>query len=114
MSTNELNNNVDVTTNIPSHYRSNTPYTAMPENPKNGGIYGGVSSKKPWMPILITPTATNYIVNNLKSANPPPGAREQYIGTNRLGNNYVSMPNVYWFNDGQYDNRGPFNLKVTK
>ena len=40
----------------------------------------------------------NYVHHNLRSANPPPGATEQYVGTDRLGNNYVSMPGTYWFN----------------
>ena len=39
----------------------------------------------------------NYVHHNLRSANPP-GATEQYVGTDRLGNNYVSMPGTYWFN----------------
>lgn len=121
MSTNRLNNCdksndflVDVRTEIPHHYRNNNPNTAMPANPVNGGIYGGPSSNKPWMPIAITPTATNYIQHNLLSANPPPGATKQYIGTNRLGNNYTAMPEVYWYNDVHPQNTGPFNLKVTK
>jgi len=121
MSSNKLNNcfktsnyTIEVKSNIPSEYRANDPNTSMPQNPKNGGIYGGNSSKEPWMPISITPTATNYIKNNLKSANPPPGATEQYIGTNRLGNNYTSMPEIYWFDDGHWRSKGPFNLKVTK
>ena len=44
----------------------------------------GNESNKPWMPIKVTPTATNYIQNNLLSANPPPGATEQYVGTKEL------------------------------
>lgn len=121
MSTNRLNNCdkskdylVDLRTDIPPQYRSNNPHTAMPANPINGGIYGGESSKKPWMPIAITPTATNYIHRNLLSANPPPGATEQYVGTNRLGNNYSATPEVYWMNEVHPQNHGPFNLKVTK
>ena len=121
MSTNELNSCftsknylVDLKTDIPSQYRSKDPHSAMPANPVNGGLYSGPSSKKPWMPIDITPTATNYIHRNLLSANPPPGATEQYVGTNRLGNNYTATPEVYWMNNVHQQNPGPFNLKVTK
>ena len=97
--------------NIPAENRSSGPNKAMSEGPPNGGLYGGPDCDRPWMPIKITPTATNLISNNLLSANPPPGAIEQYIGTNRLGNNYTSMPEVYWFVN---KNQGPYNLKVTK
>ena len=119
MSSNELNckqpnYSVEVNTDIPHHYRSSNPHTPMPENPVNGGIYGGPSSKKPWMPIAITPTATNLITRNLLSANPPPGAIKQFIGTNRLGNNYTSMPGVVWYNNVHPDNIGPFNMKATE
>ena len=62
----------------------------------------------------LTPTATNMIHNNLRSANPPPGATEQYPGTNRLGNNYVAMPGVYWYADTHPVNKGPFEMKVTE
>ena len=35
---------------------------------------------------------------------------EQYIGTERLGNNYAPMPGTYWYNpEGQH---GQFNIKV--
>ena len=78
--------------------------------PANGGLYGGSQCDRPWMPIDVTPTATNYIMNNLLSANPPPGAIEQYIGTNRPGNNYTAMPNIYWF---VKEDQGPYNIKVT-
>ena len=71
----------------------------MPPSQKNGGLYSGEQSNKPWASIPVTPTATNYINNNLKSANPPPGATKQYVGTNRFGNNYVPTPGVKWYND---------------
>lgn len=90
--------------------RSSNPDSKMPQRPPNGGLYGGPQQDRPWMPIDVTPTATNLIVNNLKSANPPPGAVEQYVGTNRLGNNYTAMPDVYWHTNV---NRGPYNLKTT-
>ena len=99
---------VDIRTDIPYHNRSSSHLKKMNPCPVNGGIYGGPELNAPWMPIKITPTATNYISRNLLSANPPPGAVEQYVGTNRVGNNYTAK---------QYslvqpkNNTGPFNLK---
>jgi len=78
--------------------RSYNPNISMPPSPKNGGLYGGEQSNKPWASIPVTPTATNYINNNLKSANPPPGAIYQYVGTDRFGNNYTPTPGVKWYN----------------
>jgi len=88
---------VDSDGTVPLELRASGPDDAMPPSPPNGGLYGGVQSTKPWANIPITPTATNYIQNNLKSALPPPGATEQYPSTNRLGNNYVAMPGVFWY-----------------
>ena len=63
--------------------------------------------------IPVIPTATNMIQNNLKSANPPPGATSQYPGTNRDKNNYIPMPGVYWYHDTHPMNVGPYSIKVT-
>ena len=94
--------------------RSSGPNTAMPPSPINGGVYlAPQASPKPWLPIPVTPTTTNYIHNNLKSANPPPGAMEQYPGTNRPGNNYISMPGIYWYENTNKINTGPYKMKVT-
>ena len=101
-------------TPIPPGERASNPFDVMPPRPPNGGLYGGPDCDRPWLPIDVTPTATNYIANNLRSANPPPGAIEQYVGTNRLGNNYTAMPESYWYNNTTELNPGPFNLKVTK
>ena len=64
----------------------------------NGGLYGGEQSTKPWASIHVDVNQNNLMQNNLKSANPPPGASEQYVGGNRLGNNYVIMEKIKWFN----------------
>ena len=72
--------------------------TALPESSPNGGLYGGPQSTEPWANIPVTPSGTNLIHYNLRSANPPPGATEQYVGTDRLGNNYNPMIGVYWYN----------------
>ena len=102
---------VEYKTKIPYEFRSSGPNSCMPPLPKNGGIYGGKELLKPWMPIPIVPTTTNYM-KNLDSANPPPGAQDQFIGTNRAGNNYTSMPTISWYNSS-HESKGPYNLKVT-
>lgn len=98
--------------NIPPAYRMDGPNAAMPPAPIHGGLFTGPNTNNPWNSIPITPTMTNYIQNNLRSANPPPGATEQYIGTHRLGNNYVSMPGTYWYNPIG-DKQGQYQIKVT-
>lgn len=109
------NYEVDFRTDVPYHLRDNGPNKSLNRVTVNGELYGGEQSNKPWMPIRVTPTATNYIHRNLLSANPPPGAIEQYVGTNRIGNNYTSMPNIQWYNPNSKNlNNGPFNIKVTQ
>lgn len=95
----------------PPAFRDNGPNTAMPPIPRHGGLYSGPESQNPWNSIRVTPTMTNYIQNNLRSANPPPGATEQYIGTPRLGNNYVPMPGIYWYNPPEM--AGNYAIKTT-
>ena len=98
-------------TSVPPHLRHNA-VTSMPPSPKHGGLFSGPPSYHPWNAIPVTPTMTNYVQNNLRSANPPPGATQQYVGTNRLGNNYVSMPGVYWHNPTNHMN-GKYAIKAT-
>tara|TARA_B110000238_G_C15839147_1_gene316131 strand:+ start:182 stop:544 length:363 start_codon:yes stop_codon:yes gene_type:complete len=95
------------------HYveRDYSPDSKMPPPVKNGGLYGGKQSNKPWMPIPVTPTATNYIHNNLRSANPPPGAMEQYVGNIRLGNNYTAKPGIKWYVPSK-SSCGPYSMQV--
>jgi hypothetical protein len=96
---------VDVNGSVPVELRASGPNDAMPLSPPNGGLYGGPQSVKPWANIPVTPTVANLISNNLRSANPPPGATEQYPSTERLGNNYIGMPHVYWYSA---DGKGPY------
>lgn len=96
---------------ISLHLRDNDPFTAIPKPPPNGGLYGGPQSNKPWATIPVIPTAANMINKNLLSANPPPGANVQYPGGNRLGNNYQTMPGVYWYNPP--NGNGKYLLKGT-
>ena len=99
--------------NVPPAFRNYGPNSAMPPVPRHGGLFSGPESNNPWNSIPVTPTMTNYIQNNLRSAHPPPGATEQYIGTNRLGNNYSSKPGVYWFNPTDHM-EGKFKIQGTK
>lgn len=103
---------VDLKSNVPQHLRGNNINNAIPMSPVNGGLYGGPQAVGPHASIPVAPTATNYIYYNLESANPPPGAQYQHIGTNRLGNNYVSMPGVYWLNDKTRGMDNKYNIKV--
>jgi len=92
--------------------RMNNENTAIPNSLPNGGIYGGPQSTGPWANIPVIPSDTNLIHFNLRSANPPPGATEQYVSTNRLGNNYAPMIGVYWHNPEQ--SYGMYRMNVTK
>jgi len=93
--------------------RSTDANTAMPPAPVHGGLYNAPETKNPWNAIAVTPTMTNYIQFNLRSANPPPGATEQYVGTERPGNNYAPMPGTYWFNPKTPEQQGKHMIKVT-
>ena len=85
--------------------------TSIPDSLPNGGLFGGPQSTEPWANIPVIPSCTNLIHYNLRSANPPPGATEQYVGTDRLGNNYLPMIGVNWYNP---DNaKGLFRMNVT-
>ena len=110
----KLNIPVDVNSKIPLELRWNDELTGAPEHVPNGGLFGGPQAVGPYASIPVTPTTTNLINKNLRSANPPPGATEQYPGTNRDGNNYVPMPGVYWYNDTHPVNYGPYAIKVVQ
>lgn len=92
--------------------RSMNENTAIPDPLPNGGLFGGPQSTGPWANIPVIPSDTNLIHYNLRSANPPPGATEQYVGTDRLGNNYAPMIGVYWYNPE--GSNGMFRMAVTK
>ena len=98
--------------NVPAAYRNSGPNHHMPPTPVHGGLYNAPETRNPWNAIPVTATMTNYIQNNLRSANPPPGATEQYVGTPRMGNNYVPMPGVYWYNPVG-EQQGQYRMKVT-
>jgi len=102
---------VDLVGKIAPEKQWSGPNTEAPAPMYNGGLYTGAPAKGPWAPIPVTPTSTNMIMKNLKSANPPPGAMSQYVGTNRLGNNYTAMPGVNWYSNKGSVNKGPFAIK---
>jgi hypothetical protein len=86
--------------------------SSIPESAPNGGLYNAPQVTAPWGSIPVIPSDTNLIHYNLRSAHPPAGATEQYVSTDRLGNNYAPMINVYWYNP---DNaKGLYRMAVTK
>lgn len=103
---------VDVKSNVPQHLRSENVNSTIPPSPANGGLYNAPQATGPHASIPVAPTVTNYLYYALQSANPPPGARRQFIGTNRLGNNYVAMPGVYWLNNKEKEQDNKYNIKV--
>ena len=105
---------VDIKTNILPNQQWNNPNSAAPISQYQGGIYTGPQAYGPWGAIPVTPTTSNMINNNLRSAKPPPGAIKQYPGTNRLGNNFSTMPGVQWYNNTTEINPGPFRIKGGK
>ena len=107
----KINIPVDVNSKIPLELRWNDELTAAPEPMPNGGIFGGAQAVGPYASIPVTPTTTNLINKNLRSANPPPGAIQQAVGTIRLGNNYMSMPDVMWYNPDHPDHHGKYKMK---
>ena len=92
--------------------RMNNENTAIPNSLPNGGLYGGPQSTGAWANIPVIPSDTNLIHFNLRSAHPPPGATEQYVSNNRLGNNYAPMIGVYWYNPEE--TYAMYRMNVTK
>ena len=101
---------VDNNNGIPLERRWNENKQA-PAPTHNAGLYSGPSFSGPWGNIPVVPTTANMIHNNLKSANPPPGATTQYPGTSRSGNSYTAMPGVLLYTSENND--CPYKLKVT-
>lgn len=104
---------VDVRSNVPPSKQWTNPDVRAPQPQYNGGIFIGPQAYGPWGTIPVTPTTANMIHNNLRSANPPPGATVQYPGTDRLGNNFSAMPGIDWFGDTTAMNPGPFRIQGT-
>lgn len=97
---------------IAPELRNGNDITAIPASSPNGGLYNSPQSTGAWANIPVIPSDTNLIHYNLRSAHPPPGATEQYVSTDRLGNNYTPMIGVYWYNPNEA--RGMYSMQVTK
>lgn len=85
----------------------------IPPNFPNGGLYNAPQVTAPWGSIPVVSTDSNLIHLNLRTANPPPGATEQYVSTNRLGNNYTAKPGIYPYTPVGALN-GMYRMDVTK
>lgn len=87
----------DVPSKVPAGEQWSGPYDQAPASPYNGGLYTGPPASGPHAPIPVTPTAANYIHNNLRSASGTPQSTTQYptAATHRPGNSWSAMPGVY-------------------
>ncbi len=103
---------VEKDSDVPFVMRGDSFDTRVNKMLPNGGLFSGPVVKRAVIPEPIYPTSTYFTTELLKEANPPPGAIEQAIGTNRPGNNYTAAPYVKWYSDTTEVNNGPFNLKV--
>ena len=101
---------VDSESTVPVENMSSDSNKKMPNPPKNAGLYSGPQMTGPDAPIPVTPTATNLVYNNLRSANPPPGAIQQAVGTDRLGNNFTPKPEVMWYNPDTKEHHGKYKM----
>jgi hypothetical protein len=102
---------IDIKTNISPTQQWSNPNVQIPLPQYQGGIFTGPPAFGPWGFIPVTPTTSNMIHNNLRSASPPPEANTQYPGTNRLGNNFSTMPGINWYNNTTDMNPGQFRIK---
>ena len=105
---------VDVKSDVPPELRSNNPYNVIQAHIPNGGLYRGPHINQWFISQPAPPTTTYFnqvLLRNVHPA-PPQGATEQYPSNQRLGNNYVSMPGINWYNSAYPRNAGPFNIKV--
>ena len=102
---------VSVNSNINPENQWSNPNEAAPKLSVNGGLYSGPQSNAIGVPKPVVPTTTYFMQELLKKMDPPPpqGAAEQYSNYNRPGNNFVAMPNVYWYNP---QDKGPYRIKV--
>lgn len=101
---------VDVPSQVPTGKQWKNPYDMAPPAPRNGGLYTGPPAYGPWASIPVTPTTSEYINNNLRSASGTPDSFNQYPNTNRPGNNFSSMPGVSNF---AKQGHGPHRIHCT-
>jgi hypothetical protein len=93
---------IDVLSSVPPLLRASNPNEALPKPWPNGGLFSGPEPTPGcgYEAIYVPANSAYYINQNLRSANPPPGAIYQYVSFTREGNNLGSQPGVYWLNDG--------------
>lgn len=89
----------DVPSNIHPYQQWDSPTTSAPPSQYNAGLYTGPSFQGPYGNIPVTPTTPSMINGNLRSAEPPMDALTQYVGANRMGNNYRAVPGISWYAD---------------
>lgn len=104
---------VDIMSAVPPAQQASGPNDAMPQPSYNAGLYTGPPFDGPWGNIPVTPTAAGTTHDALRSANPPPGARNMYAtgATNRPGNSFSAKPGVNHYNGGH--NSKMYNIKCT-
>lgn len=96
------------TINVPKNHSTVT----VPKASFNGAITTGETCIGNHCAMPVTPTATNYVSNNLSSANPAPGGNLHIPGTDRLGNNHVTFPGSSAYSGSEL-NHGPHNIQCT-
>jgi hypothetical protein len=83
----------------------------LPAQLEHGGLYNSSSTGKEWHAIPVVPEMSSMMAN-LASANPPPGAMQQFIGTERPGNNSVQLTGVFRYQpEPMYPNMYNINLQ---
>ena len=96
------------TLNVPK----SMPAGRIPDNSYNGAVTIGAPCEGAHCAIPVPPTVS-YMTNvNLRSANPPPGALQQFASTHRLGNNSDLNVGIGKYVNGTSQNPGPFNISV--
>lgn len=102
--------NYNVDSNVPDYMQWSNPFEYGPSPQLAAGLYTEPFNQLGNIP--ITPTTTEGIHYNLRSAEPPNESLVQYPGTNRLGNNYRATPGVQWYVDKNPDIRHMINCTV--
>ena len=83
----------DFENNFATYNEDQMSYVPPANKSLNGGLYTGEAFAKDaaYRNFPTPPDSVSLITNNLSSANPPPGAQQQFPGVFRPGNNLPSM-----------------------
>lgn len=94
----------------------NVPKIAVPGKVPGPSYNGAVTIGEPCVgghcPVPAEPTVGYMTYQNLRSANPPPGALTQYASTYRPGNNSDTVPGLGVFRSRSKTNPGPYRIHV--